>query len=83
MNPWTDARKSLPIEHEYVRFLVVGHSRYQMGTYESHSFCSRWGTYNEAQVKLWRKIGDAPQDPPPARTAPQLLYWSERPMRER
>lgn len=70
MSPWIDTRQSLPTEHEYVRFLVVGHSRYLMGVYENHHFRSRWGAYDEAQVKIWRKMGDAPHEPAPLRTSP-------------
>lgn len=82
MNSWTDATQSLPAEHEYVRFLVLGHTRSLMGIYENHTFCSRWGTYDERLVGVWRKLGNAPQVPPPERTGPELRYWSERPMRE-
>ncbi|HLI18930.1 MAG TPA: hypothetical protein VKV22_11755 [Rhodanobacteraceae bacterium] len=71
MSPWIDTRQSLPTEHEYVRFLVVGHSRYLMGVYENHHFRSRWGAYDEAQVKIWRKMGDAPHEPAPLRTSPE------------
>ncbi|HJR12634.1 MAG TPA: hypothetical protein VJ833_01895 [Rhodanobacteraceae bacterium] len=82
MNSWIDTTQSLPVEHEYVRFLVVGHTRALMGVYEKQGFCSRWGTYDKAQVGIWRKLGDAPQVPPPARTNAEQHSWSDRPMRE-
>jgi hypothetical protein len=82
MNSWIDTTQSLPIEHEYVRFLVVGHTRALMGVYENNSFCSRWGAYDKKQVGIWRKLGDAPQVPAPPRVNPDRRYWSDRPMRE-
>jgi len=83
MNNWIDATQSLPVEHEYVRFLVIGHTRALMGVYENQSFCSRWGTYDRNQVGIWRKLGEAaPQAPLPARADPEQRYWSDRPMRE-
>jgi len=82
MNGWTDTTQSLPFEHEYVRFLVVGHTRALMGVYENQSFCSRWGSYDKSQVGIWRKLGDAPQVPLPAHTTPDQPYWAGRPMRD-
>ncbi|MGH8125452.1 MAG: hypothetical protein ACREPK_06365 [Rhodanobacteraceae bacterium] len=82
MSPWTDAASILPADHEYVRFLVAGHTRPLLGVYENRSFYSRWGAYAEAQVKLWLKVGDAPHVPAPLRANTAQRYWSERPMRE-
>jgi hypothetical protein len=82
MNAWKDARNSLPAEHEYVHFLVIGHSRFLLGTYENHSFRSRWGAYNEVRIKLWRKIDEAPHDPAPVRTSAELRVGPELPMPE-
>ena len=82
MNNWIDTTNSLPTEREYVRFLVVGHTRCMLGVYEAHNFHSRWGAYNAREVRMWNKVGDAPMDPPPARIPPEQSSWSERPMRE-
>lgn len=82
MNSWIDTTQSLPVEHEYVRFLVVGHTRALMGVYENNNFCSRWGAYDKKQVGIWRKLGEAAQVPARPRTNPDQRYWSDRPMRE-
>jgi hypothetical protein len=82
MNDWMDTTTSLPTEREYVRFLVVGHTRCMLGVYENHNFHSRWGAYKDRDVRMWNKVGDAPMTPPPSRTQPDQCYWSERPMRE-
>jgi len=82
MNDWIDTTNSLPTEREYVRFLVVGHTRCMLGVYEDHNFHSRWGAYKAREVRMWNKVGDAPMTPAPARTQPNQCYWSERPMRE-
>ncbi len=31
MNGWTDTSRTLPTEHEYVRFVVTGHSQALLG----------------------------------------------------
>lgn len=82
MNDWIDTTNALPTEREYVRFLVVGHTRCLLGVYEDHIFRSRWGAYNAREVRMWNKVGDAPMEPSPPRTQPDQSYWSERPMRE-
>jgi hypothetical protein len=82
MNDWIDTTNLLPTEREYVRFLVVGHTRCMLGVYEDHTFRSRWGAYRDKEVRMWNKVGDAPMDPPPERTHVDQRYWSERPMRE-
>lgn len=79
MNSWIDTTKSLPVEHESVRFVVVGHTRALTGVYENNSFCSRWGAYDKKQVGIWHKLGDVPAPP---RTNPDLRCGSDRPMRE-
>src|SRR6185312_2601834 len=82
MKDWMDTTNALPTEREYVRFLVVGHTRCMLGVYENHNFHSRWGAYKDRDVRMWNKVGDAPMSPPPARTQSDPCYWSERPMRE-
>lgn len=82
MNSWTDTTQSLPVEREYVRFRVIGHNRALLGVYQNQNFCSRWGSYDKAQVCVWRKLGDITEVRPPGRTASEQRYWSERPMRE-
>src|SRR6185437_10951853 len=82
MNDWIDTTNLLPTEREYVRFLVVGHTRCMLGIYENHNFHSRWGAYKDREVRMWNKVGDAPMDPPPERTHQDQSYWSDRPMRE-
>lgn len=81
MSHWTNAALTLPADHEYVRFLVTGHTRPLLGVYENRSFHSRWGAYAQTQVKLWLKLGEAPRIPAPPRMPP-ARSWSERPMRE-
>lgn len=71
MNEWTDTSRTLPTEHEYVRFVVTGHSQALLGVYEHQSFHSRWGTYDKAHVRIWYKVGDAPHVPAPARAMPE------------
>ena len=82
MNNWIDTMNLLPAEREYVRFLVVGHTRCLLGVYEDQNFRSRWGAYAAREVRMWNKVGNAPMDPQPARIQADQHYWSDRPMRE-
>ena len=82
MSSWNDTSRALPLEHEYVRFIVSGHRRPLLGVYENHSFRARWGAYHETQVGTWHKVGSAPHVPSPQHMQPEHATWSERPMRE-
>lgn len=68
MEPWTDPARALPSEHAAVRFIVTGHHRPLVGTYEHACFRARWGAYTSSEVETWYPLDipvrAAPRDPP-------------------
>ncbi|MGH8153509.1 MAG: hypothetical protein ACREPF_12375 [Rhodanobacteraceae bacterium] len=68
MNSWIDPAQSLPAEREHVRFFVVGHHKSLTGVYEDRSFRSRWGSYDQSSIEVWRKLGNAPRSLRPSCT---------------
>lgn len=61
MHSWMDPTQSLPAEREHVRFFVVGHHKSLTGVYEDQSFRSRWGSYDQSSIEVWRRLGNAPR----------------------
>lgn len=82
MSAWNDTGQSLPHEREYVQFAVAGRRFLSHGTFSENRFRSRWGAYQPAEVRWWRRLGPTPSGPSPVQTNREHRYWSDRPMRE-
>ena len=82
MSEWNDTGQSLPNEREYVQFAVADRRFLSYGTFSENRFRSRWGAYQPAEVRWWRRLGPIPSAPSLAQTKREHRYWSDRPMRE-